>query len=181
MIQAIIGLGNPGKQFTYTRHNAGFLIIDALAECFHVSFKKHDIMESAEISVHDISIVLVKPQTFMNNSGQAVQKLHKKGITGKQILVIHDELELPFGKVKIKYGGGARGHNGLRSLISVIGQDFFRLSFGIGRPADRQEVPEYVLSSFQEPHDVVQHAFQQAVDQLMQFLEQQHEQEAHNE
>lgn len=173
MIKAVIGLGNPGKKFTYTRHNAGFLIVDALIKQFHETFRVQDMMECAELSLGEPahSVLVVKPQTFMNNSGHCLPKLLKKGISADTLLVVHDELELPLGKIKIKQGGSARGHNGLRSLIQGIGPDFFRLAFGIGRPEKKEDVAEYVLAPFDDPQ--VSAYIEAAAQQLLQFIEQQ--------
>jgi PTH1 family peptidyl-tRNA hydrolase len=108
----------------------------------------------AQVSIFDEknltqrAIHIVKPTTFMNLSGKAIPFLLKKGIKPEEILVIHDELEKPFGKCNIRWDGSARGHNGLRSIDSIIGKDYWRLRFGIGRPEDKSEVGDYVLSPF---------------------------------
>src|SRR5579872_2341140 len=98
-IKAIIGLGNPGKQFHYTRHNIGFLVLDTLAESEHATWKEKENQEIAEIHVNGQKIILIKPQTFMNNSGKVIPSLLKQGIKAENILVVHDELEKPFGKI----------------------------------------------------------------------------------
>lgn len=149
VIKAIIGLGNPGHQYHYTRHNIGFRIIDQLAQHYNVTFKNIDNMQVAQTQLGDHVLYLIKPQTFMNNSGQILPWLRKKGIAPEQLLIVHDELELPFGSIKTKFGGSAKGHNGIKSLIQHAGTtDFWRLRFGIGRPEDRNRVPDYVLSNF---------------------------------
>lgn len=149
-IKAIIGLGNPGPKYARTRHNAGFLVVDALAEKHGSAWRTQGVMEIAEISLHGQKVFLVKPQTFMNDSGKVIPLLNKQGIKAENILVIHDELELPFGEMKIKLDGSARGHNGVRSLIAACGPNFARLRFGIDRPAQREEVQHYVLEPFTE-------------------------------
>lgn len=151
MIKAIIGLGNPGPSFEKTRHNIGFKVLDTLATEESLSWKKKD--NFLEAQWHDI--LLIKPQTFMNNSGQVIPYLQKKGITANEIIVVHDELEVPFGTIKTKLGGSHKGHNGLRSIIEKIGADFHRLRFGISRPEDRNDVPDYVLKNF-SPNEVVE-------------------------
>lgn len=149
-IKAIIGLGNPGKQYYRNRHNIGFCVVDILAERHGSSWTTKDALETTTILMGDHKIILIKPQTFMNSSGKVIPWLLKQGIKPENILVAHDELELPFGKLKIKLGGSAKGHNGLRSIIEAIGPDFPRLACGIGRPAQKEMVPAYVLQDFQE-------------------------------
>lgn len=151
-VKAIIGLGNPGSKYALTRHNIGFRIVDELATQLSASFHKQDLMEIATTSrtVNGTvqSLILLKPLTYMNDSGKVIPFLNKKGIKAENILVAHDELEKPFGATNLKFSGSAKGHNGLKSIIGMIGQDFWRLRFGIGRPDDREMVPDYVLSNF---------------------------------
>lgn len=159
-IKAIIGLGNPGNRFKQTRHNIGFVLLDALADEYNASFKTIKNMELAEVIINDSKILLIKPQTFMNNSGEIIPYLQKQGIKPEEILVVHDELELPFGTIKLKFGGSHKGHNGLKSIIEVIGKDFWRLRFGISRPEEGYDVGDYVLSPFtkteqKELHDLI--------------------------
>jgi PTH1 family peptidyl-tRNA hydrolase len=155
-IKAIIGLGNPGSKYYTTRHNIGFRIVDALANAHGGVWQKKNEMEYAEITIGDHHITLIKPQTFMNSSGRVVPALLKKGIK-------HDELEKPFGNVSIKMGGSAKGHNGLRSIITVCGADFPRLRFGIARPLNREDVPDYVLMNFSENPAELEQAIARAV------------------
>ncbi len=162
--KAIIGLGNPGPQYFYTRHNIGFRIVDELVALDGGTWKKRDEMEYAEVRIHDTSVIVIKPQTFMNNSGRVCSFLQKKGITNKQLLVVHDELEKPFGHLSIKEGGSAKGHNGLKSIIGVYGQEFWRLRFGIGRPENKDEVPDYVLARFKESKEQVDAEIRKAVE-----------------
>ena len=152
-IKAIIGLGNPGRKYQNNRHNIGFRVVDALCERHNGSWQVRDAMELARIELNGQPIALVKPQTFMNSSGRVIPFLTKQGIQAENILVVHDELELPFGTIKTKVGGSAKGHNGLKSLIEQCGQNFARCRFGIGRPGGRQEVPDYVLANFSE-HEI---------------------------
>jgi PTH1 family peptidyl-tRNA hydrolase len=154
-IKAIIGLGNPGPRFALTRHNIGFLVVDALADKHGASWAKKDEFEYAEITLNGQKIHLVKPQTFMNNSGRVIPWLTKKGIKPEEILVVHDELEQPFGKVMFRTGGSARGHNGLKSIISTCGDTFHRIRCGISRPEDRATVSDYVLMPFSESDEQV--------------------------
>jgi len=165
-IKAIIGLGNPGHQYYKTRHSIGFRIIDALANRYGGEWRVKDSMEIAEIMIHDKKVLLIKPQTFMNASGKVIPYLLKQGIKPENILVIHDELELPLGKLKLRFGGSARGHNGLRSIIDVIGKEFARLSFGIDRPERKEDVASYVLQNFPEAIDIIEEFVEQAADMI---------------
>ncbi len=161
--KAIIGLGNPGNQYKHTRHNIGFCVVDELVAQQEGMWRKRDEMEYAEIKMHNLAVIIIKPQTFMNFSGKVIPFLQKKGIKSEDILVIHDELEKPFGSITLKQGGSAKGHNGLKSLIAYGGPDFWRLRFGIGRPEKKEDVPEYVLQNFKEPADAVKNLINQAL------------------
>lgn len=165
MIRALIGLGNPGKSYHHNRHNIGFRVIEELAKQYQAPFKKADHMELAQLTVDNKLFFLIMPQTFMNSSGNVIPFLTKKGIGAENILVVHDELELPFGKLKFKMGGSAKGHNGLKSIIQQIGHDFPRLAIGIGRPENRDDVPDYVLENFNDPV-ATEHIINQAVKEL---------------
>jgi len=162
-IKAIIGLGNPGPKFYNTRHNIGFRILDTLAQTHGGVWHKKNEMEYAEVTIGNDHVMLIKPQTFMNNSGRVVPSLLKKDIKTENILVVHDELEKPFGNVSIKMGGSAKGHNGLRSIITACGPDFPRLRFGIARPLNKEDVPDYVLTNFSENADGLEQAIAHAV------------------
>lgn len=145
-----VGLGNPGQQYLMTRHNIGFMAIDSIAHFY--DFPKFSKRFKSEYSEHKISgttVRLLKPQTFMNLSGQAVQQaLSFYKIKPEKIIVIHDDLDLIPGQVKIKFGGGAGGHNGLKSLDQCIGNNYWRLRLGIGHPGEKHLVTPYVLSAF---------------------------------
>jgi len=150
-MKLIIGLGNPGIKYVNTRHNVGFAVIDILAaEIGASSFSsKHNALLS-EGKIGNEKVVLLKPQTYMNLSGQAViaAALYYK-IAPSEIIVIHDDLDLPLGRLRIKKGGGHGGHNGLKSIFQCLGtQDFLRVKIGIGRPPAQIEVADYVLSCF---------------------------------
>ncbi len=160
-IRAIIGLGNPGQKYYKTRHSIGFRVVDEFANRFFGSWKESANMEVAQVNISSIfedqknhEIYLLKPTTFMNSSGKVISFLTKKGIKPGEILVIHDELEKKFGNLSIRLGGSARGHNGLRSIMGVIGAEFWRFRFGIGRPEDKSEVGDYVLSNFSKKEEV---------------------------
>ena len=173
-LRAIIGLGNPGPKFYHHRHNIGFRIIDELAQRCHAQWKERDIMQTASITINDQPIILIKPLTFMNDSGKVIPFLTKQGITADQILVIHDELELPFSRIKLKHSGSARGHNGLRSIIDAIGSDFYRLRFGIERPEKKELVPHYVLQNFSEPQEDIEDGIMRACDMIENSIKKEH-------
>ena len=170
IFKAVVGLGNPGPQFEFNRHNIGFLVADALVDKYNGSWQKNDVMEYATINVEGRNILVVKPQTFMNSSGKVASLLRKKGIREEETLVIHDELEKPFGSISLKEGGSARGHNGLRSLIELFGPNFYRLRCGISRPEKKSDVAHYVLSNFTEGDVHVEEMIQAAVDKLEELL-----------
>jgi len=165
-IKAIIGLGNPGPKYAGNRHNIGFKIVERLAERYGVLWDIKPKMEVTKININGKNIILVKPQTFMNTSGQVIPFLQKQGIKAENILVVHDELEFPFGKVKIRQGGSARGHNGLRSIIQGCGKDFVRLRFGIGRPPIKVMVGNYVLQNFSEPSGQIEELIDESADMI---------------
>ncbi|MDE2274145.1 MAG: aminoacyl-tRNA hydrolase [Gammaproteobacteria bacterium] len=147
-IQLVVGLGNPGADYVLTRHNAGFWFADALVRAHGASFS-HERKFNGEVCRlhlvgHDVRVL--KPNTFMNRSGQAVQALAAYlKLPPEAILVAHDDLDLPVGSVRLKQGGGHGGHNGLRDVIDRLGENFARLRFGIGRPGLGEEVIDYVL------------------------------------
>ncbi|MEN8720581.1 MAG: aminoacyl-tRNA hydrolase [Oceanococcaceae bacterium] len=147
----IVGLGNPGSKYAQTRHNAGFWLVDALAGEQRVSLRNQSRMqaETAEATLVDgARVLLAKPQTFMNNSGQSVRALidfYKLPLDA--LLVAHDELDLPPGRVRLKQGGGPGGHNGLKDIIRHCGADFRRLRIGVGHPGQREAVLGHVLSA----------------------------------
>ncbi|MBK8252123.1 MAG: aminoacyl-tRNA hydrolase [Polyangiaceae bacterium] len=149
----VVGLGNPGRQYSANRHNVGFMVVDELAAvCRADGFRSKFNGEYTKGESGGEDLVLLKPQTFMNESGRSVQAAVAffKPPT-LRVLVIHDELDLPYGTIRLKVGGGHAGHNGLRSIMSCIGTgDFGRLRFGIGRPPPgfRGEVADFVLSNF---------------------------------
>jgi peptidyl-tRNA hydrolase, PTH1 family len=148
----IVGLGNPGNEYLSTRHNIGFMALDAIARHYNFPAFSNNSKFSAEITQGNIGgrkIILAKPTTYMNLSGQAAQKLkafYKFELS--EIIVIHDDIDLDFAKVKVKIGGGNGGHNGLRSIDSCIGKDYFRIRLGVDRPAFKDDVANFVLSNF---------------------------------
>jgi PTH1 family peptidyl-tRNA hydrolase len=155
-LQIVVGLGNPGPEHRLTRHNAGFWFVDALAYRHGAQFRSHSRYhgEIAKVRIEDAELVLLKPQTYMNRSGLSVRALmdYVKA-PSSQILVVHDELDLPCGVARLKLGGGHGGHNGLRDLITHVGQDFWRLRLGIGHPGDKSQVIDYVLQRARPPEE----------------------------
>jgi len=148
-LKVIVGLGNPGSKYTETRHNAGFWFIEEVARKYGATFRpdKKFHGEVAKVTVEGKDIWLLKPDTFMNRSGLATQSLLSfYRITAEQLLVAHDEIDLPPGTTKIKSGGGHGGHNGLRDIISQLAsKDFYRLRIGVGHPGSKDQVVDYVL------------------------------------
>jgi PTH1 family peptidyl-tRNA hydrolase len=146
----IVGLGNPGRTHLYNRHNVGFMAVDRLAARHSIDLKR--VQNKAIVGVGRLAgqpIILAKPQTFMNLSGESVGSLVKYyKIAPQSILVIYDELDIPFGVIRLREKGGAGGHNGMRSLIQHLGTDFARLRLGIGRPPGRMDPAAYVLQDF---------------------------------
>ncbi len=147
-LKLIVGLGNPGPEHADTRHNAGFWCIDRLAAGAGGSLRPHARYqgEVGRIMLAEAEIWLLKPTTYMNRSGTSVRTLTEYlRIPASQTLVIHDDLDLPVGATRLKLGGGAGGHNGLKDIITQVGDGFWRLRLGIGHPATRSEVIDYVL------------------------------------
>jgi len=150
-IKLIVGLGNPGAEYHRTRHNVGFDLVETLSAKYNspLSIQAKFHAQIAQIHLTSHSIRIAKPTTFMNLSGQsvaAIAQFHK--ISPEEILVVHDELDLPAGSIRLKFGGGHGGHNGLRSIIQQLGnsKEFARLRIGIGHPGHKSRVHGYVLS-----------------------------------
>jgi peptidyl-tRNA hydrolase, PTH1 family len=150
----VVGLGNPGKEYARNRHNVGFMVADLVAERIGAKFGRHKraVAEVAEgrLGIGGPRVVLAKPLTYMNLSGGPVTALAQfYKIPPERIVAVHDELDLPYGQVRAKIGGGEGGHNGLRSMSrSLATKDYARVRFGIGRPPGRQDPADYVLSDF---------------------------------
>ncbi len=148
-IDLIVGLGNPGPEYDATRHNVGFWLVDTVVADQGQRFSREPKFRGdvAKIVLAGKTVWLLKPATFMNRSGEAVAALASfYKISPENILIVHDDLDLPAGAVRLKKGGGHGGHNGLRSLIECLGSaDFMRLRLGIGHPGDREQVVNYVL------------------------------------
>ena len=152
----VVGLGNPGRSYERTRHNAGYLVADELAKRHGGSWRRKKKAEAAPVSLGFENVTILKPTTFMNNSGSAVSSY-----SPEDLIVVHDDLDLEAGTVRVKVGGGAGGHNGLRSIIQNLGSDFVRVRIGIGRAPAGVSVTDYVLSRMDS---VVRDAIPRAAD-----------------
>ncbi|GAA2784455.1 aminoacyl-tRNA hydrolase [Saccharopolyspora taberi] len=147
----IVGLGNPGPRYEGNRHNIGFLVVDELADRMGGKFKAHKCgAEIVEGRLGGVRAVLAKPRSFMNLSGGPVAGAAKFfKVAPESVIVVHDELDLPYGTVRLKRGGGENGHNGLRSITKSLGtRDYLRVRFGIDRPPGRMDPADYVLKDF---------------------------------
>jgi PTH1 family peptidyl-tRNA hydrolase len=169
-LKLIVGLGNPGSEYARTRHNAGFWLLDELARKFGATFRNESRYhaEVARVRIGSDELWLLKPMSFMNNSGGPVQSLagfYK--IPVESMLVAYDELDFPPGVVRLKHGGGAGGHNGMRDIIAQMGDAFWRLRIGIGHPGHKSQVLNYVLGRPQ-PQDerLILDAVQAAIDTI---------------
>lgn len=179
MTRLIVGLGNPGTEYEKTRHNAGFLVVDLLGENLRATYWKDEGgAKTSAVRLGDTDLVLVKPQTFMNLSGKAVAKvLDRYEARPDEMVVVHDDIDLPLGTVRAKREGGHGGHNGLRSLSEALGTDgYLRVRVGVGRPPGRQDPADYVLepmrsSSWEELEAVVPTAAQAVVHVLEHGIE----------
>jgi PTH1 family peptidyl-tRNA hydrolase len=169
-MKLIVGLGNPGSRYRVTRHNLGFMVVDALADRWRITVggKRHE----AELGVGEVAsarVMLAKPQTFMNASGDSVARLRRlHRLDPIDILAIYDDLDLPLGRIRLRAGGGAGGHNGVASLISVLGKGFPRLRIGIGRPPGGADPVDFVLEPFGPAETPV---FRAAVDRAADGVE----------
>jgi PTH1 family peptidyl-tRNA hydrolase len=168
-IKVIIGLGNPGPGYSDTRHNAGFWFVDELVGHLHGEFKQDKKFhgDTTRLLKDEIDCRILKPQVFMNHSGRAVQAIvdyfdYEPG----EVLIAHDEIDLPPGTVRLKKGGGHGGHNGLRDIIEITGNnDFLRLRIGVGHPGDKDEVVDYVLNRpSREDKREIDDAIERAID-----------------
>ncbi len=155
----IVGLGNPGKEYENTRHNIGFMVADSISAHYNFFKSKNKFFsEAAEGSIEGQKIVVIKPQTYMNRSGKAVlEAANFLKIPLENIIVIHDDLDLNLGKMRVKTGGGSGGHNGLKDIDARLGKEYKRVRVGIGHPGDKDMVSSYVLHKFaKEEHPLVE-------------------------
>jgi len=170
-LKLIVGLGNPGSEYEHTRHNIGFEVIDALSEANGLPLDKLKFnAQFGKGKIEGMDILLVKPLTYMNLSGEALSPIMNfYQVTIEDILVVYDDLDLPIGKIRLREKGSAGGHNGIKSIIQHLGsQDFKRIRVGIGRPSGREKVIDYVLKRFNKED---QPTVDSAVDQSRQACE----------
>jgi len=154
-MKLFVGLGNPGKTYSNNRHNIGFLVIDEIINHFSADkqFKwinKHQ-SKYCFLALEDTKVLLAKPQTFMNLSGNSVKLLSEYfKISNEDIIIFHDELDLPLGKIKLNFQSGHSGHNGVKSIHNSIGSNYYRIRIGIGHPGEKKLVSNFVLSNFED-------------------------------
>ena len=174
-VDVIVGLGNPGRRYQRSRHNIGFDVVDALARRHGISIQRTEVSAVCGTGrIGQRSVLLAKPHTYMNASGEAVAPLVRRYIqAGEQLLVVHDDIDLPLGRIQCKRQGGDAGHRGIRSIIQCLQSGaFLRLRLGIGRPEHQEEVVDYVLSPFTtEEVEARCTMITQAVTWLERFLE----------
>jgi PTH1 family peptidyl-tRNA hydrolase len=171
-MKAIVGLGNPGSEYEATRHNVGFAVVDELARRWNARLKSWKSIADAVV-VHRREVVLARPKTFMNASGEAVARIAAFfKIEPRDLLVVVDEVQLPLGRLRLRPSGSAGGHNGLKSVIAHVGSDFPRLRIGVGRGDPRWDLADHVLSPFQaDEREQAARAIIRAADAVATFLE----------
>ena len=174
-MKLVVGLGNPGKQYEKTKHNIGFMVVDAIADSVpHTPWREKQRAEVCSITVAGEKVLLVKPQTFMNVSGESVGPLMRYyKIDPSDVYCIYDDMDLPIGKLRIRPNGSSGGHNGIKSLISHIGtENFPRFRVGIGRPLPQWTVIDHVLAPFsEESQEKVQKGIKDTVKAVLGTLE----------
>lgn len=183
-LRLLVGLGNPGPEYERTRHNAGFWFLDALARAHGGKFRAEKRWQGdlARVRIAGCELELFKPMTWMNRSGQAIRAVADfYKIVPADVMVAHDEIDLPVGAVRLKFGGGAGGHNGLRDTIAHIGDEFWRLRLGVGHPRDKaqesgpmhEEVVDHVLRRApREEEEAILRCVAEAVELMPRVLEQ---------
>ncbi|MBI5631989.1 MAG: aminoacyl-tRNA hydrolase [Nitrospirae bacterium] len=152
-MKLIVGLGNPGNEYKQTRHNAGFMVIDKLASVYNIALNKKKYKSFfGKDSINDIEVVLAKPQTFMNLSGDSVVQMIKGfNLSADDLIVIYDDMDMDIGRIRIRDKGSHGGHRGVKSIINAIGTDsFVRIKIGIGRPRAGMDSSDYVLTNFKK-------------------------------
>ncbi len=174
-IQLIAGLGNPGNEYEKTRHNAGFWFIDQLTCHYNLTLKSEAkfLGDVAKLNTPSGNVWLLKPATFMNRSGQSIARLAQfYKIKAEQILIVHDDLDLAPGTVKLKQGGGHGGHNGLRDSIAQLGNNFYRLRLGIGHPGNKEQVVGFVLGKTpQNEKSLIESSIDKSIDSIELILQ----------
>lgn len=171
----IVGLGNPGSEYEHTRHNAGFDALDLIADEVGARYWKTECGAlCAHVDRHGHALILAKPQSFMNLSGSSVSQLVKKyGVALDHVIVIHDDLDIPVGDIRVKFGGGLAGHNGLKSIADkTSSRDWARIRVGIGRPPGRMDAADYVLRAPRgEEREALEQAQARAAEAVLFYLD----------
>ncbi len=173
MSQVVVGLGNPGPEYQDTRHNVGQRVLDVLAERLRGTFTREGDTVSTPVRWRGETVYLVKPQAFMNVSGPAVRRaLARLRAEPIDLVLVYDDIDLPLGTVRIRMKGGHGGHNGVRSIVETLGtEDIRRVKVGIGRPEHKGDVPDHVLSVFdEEEQSAVESAVAAAADRVLELL-----------
>ena len=175
----VVGLGNPGTRYAFTKHNAGFLCLDVLTQDFGASFDTHNSLAKSTQAFHSLitidgkKVLLFKPQTFMNRSGESLAILYSKfqHLRAVPLIVIHDEVDIPMGRLRVKLGGSDAGHNGLKSIRAALGHgDYYRIRMGVGRPP-RGELVDHVLDRFsKEEEPLLMTCIQHSIEALRELL-----------
>ncbi|MCX7988000.1 MAG: aminoacyl-tRNA hydrolase [Thermodesulfovibrio sp.] len=170
----IVGLGNPGRKYSKTRHNIGFMVVDKLAEKYNLDFNEKDDYLISRGNIEGKEVALIKPLTYMNLSGRAVRKIADERILKNlpnSLIVIHDDLDLPVGRIKIKKNGSSGGHKGVQSIIDLLGtRDFIRVKIGIGKEHN-METSDYVLSPFsKEQKTLIKQKISKAIDSIVTII-----------
>ena len=163
----VVGLGNPGRKYRANRHNVGFMVADIIAKRHEAKFRRwKGVARVCRLELNGEAVLLAKPTTFMNLSGIAVARITDYyGVSPQNVIVVHDDLDLPPGTLRLKRSGSSGGHKGVQSIIDAIGPDFLRVRVGIGKPQDKEQTVEYVLSDFTpEQREVMQPALERAAD-----------------
>ena len=166
-------MGNPGEEYSKTRHNAGFMVLDALAKASNIFFKPDRLAEIAELKYAGKTLILAKPQTYMNLSGKAVRYwLDKEKIPISNLLIVADELNLDIGKIRIKPSGSAGGHNGYKSIQELLGHaNYSRLKFGVGNNFPKGQQVDYVLGNFTSEEEVIaQEQIERSIKAIQSFV-----------
>lgn len=170
----IAGLGNPGAEYRHNRHNIGFMVVDTLTELEHIPIRRAEFRAMVgKGNINDQRLILAKPQPYMNKSGESIAPLvHFYKISLDRLLVIHDDLDLPFGTLRLRPSGGTGGHRGMESIVSKLGtRDFARLRVGIGRPPGRMDPRDYVLHDFDpDEKQLLPEVCETAVDAIHRFI-----------
>lgn len=163
----VVGLGNPGLRYSRNRHNAGFMAADRVAEKVGIEISKKDFGGSYGSGFHgDVKIIVFKPETYMNKSGDPVRRIMNfHGIGNANLVVAHDEVDLPIGRIQVKWGGGSAGHNGIKSVIGSVGSEFARVRIGVGKSTIGRETADHVLEDFgKEESGAIEDSIEKATD-----------------